>query len=45
MEDLATNFEYEQDRQDTLRQIRLLDPGYVSQLVNEFEGLMGASIL
>jgi hypothetical protein len=41
----VTNFEYEQDRQDTLRQIRLLDPIYVSQLVNEFEGLMGASIL
>ena len=41
----VTNFEFEQDRQDTLRQIRLLDPAYADQLIAEFVELMGASIL
>ena len=41
----VTNFEFEQDRQDTLRQIRLLDPVYAEQLILEFDSLMNASIL
>ena len=41
----VTNFEFEQDRQDTIRQIRLLDPSYVEQLVKEFEGMMKESLL
>ena len=41
----VTNFEFEQDRQDTLRQIRLLDPAYADQLIAEFVELMGESIL
>ena len=40
-----TNFEFEQDRQDTIRRIRLLDPAYINQLVGEFEFLMNASVL
>ena len=40
-----TNFEFEQDRQDTIRRIRLLDPAYINQLVGEFELLMNASVL
>jgi hypothetical protein len=42
---LITNREYEEDRQDTLRSIRLLDPAYVDQFVEEFENLIGASVL
>ena len=42
---LITNREYEEDRQDTLRSIRLLDQAYVDQFVEEFETLMGASVL
>ena len=38
-----TNFEFEQDRQETIRRIRLLDPAYINQLVGEFEFLMNAS--
>ena len=41
----VTNFEFEQDRQDTIRQIRLLDPSYVEQLIKEFEGMMKESLL
>ena len=41
----VTNFEFEQDRQDTISQIRLLDPSYVEQLVKEFEGMMKESLL
>jgi len=41
----VTNFEFEQDRQDTIRRIRLLDPAYVDQIVGEFEFLMNASVL
>jgi len=40
-----TNREFEEKRQDTLRAIRLLDPAYVDQFVEEFENLMGASVL
>ena len=40
-----TNREFEEERQDTLRKIRLLDPLYVDQFVEEFENLIGASVL
>ena len=40
-----TNREFEEKRQDTLRSIRLLDPAYVDQFVEEFENLMEASVL
>ena len=40
-----TNFEYEEKRQDTLRKIRLLDPVHIDQFVEEFESLMGESVL
>ena len=40
-----TNYEFEVERQDTLRRIRLLDGEYIEQFVEEFENLMGASIL
>ena len=42
---LITNREFEEKRQDTLRSIRLLDPAYVDQFVEEFENLMEASVL
>jgi hypothetical protein len=40
-----TNYEFEIERQDTLRKIRLLDGAYIEQFVQEFETLMGASVL
>ena len=40
-----TNREFEEKRQDTLRAIRLLDPAYVDHFVEEYENLMGASVL
>jgi len=40
-----TNREFEEDRQDTLRKIRLLDRAYIEQFVQEFETLMGESVL
>ena len=40
-----TNYEFEVERQDTLRRIRLLDGAYIEQFVEEFETLMGASVL
>ena len=40
-----TNIEYEEDRQDELRKIRLLDPNYVDQFVEEYETLMKESII
>ena len=40
-----TNFEYEEALQDKLRQIRLLDPRYVEEVVDEYEKLMGESVL
>ena len=40
-----TNREFEEERQDTLRKIRLLDPAYLDQFVGEFETLIKESIL
>ena len=40
-----TNYEYEVERQDTLRKIRLLDASYLEQFIEEFETLMGLSVL
>ena len=40
-----TNYEYEEALQDELRQIRLLDPRYVEEVVDEYEKLMGESVL
>ena len=40
-----TNREFEEERQDTLRKIRLLDPVYLDQFVGEFESLIKESIL
>ena len=37
---LITNYEYEQERQDTVRKIRLLSPEYVSDFVEEFKSIM-----
>ena len=42
---LITNFEYEEERQDTLRKVRLLDPAYVGTFVAEYRSLMAESIL
>ena len=41
----VTNREFEEERQDTLRSIRLLDFAYVDQFVLECRNLMGASVL
>ena len=40
-----TNREYEENRQDELRKIRLLNPVYIDQFVTEFDTLMNESIL
>ena len=37
---LVTNREYEEEKQDILRKIRLLDPEYLEQFVEEFERLV-----
>jgi len=37
---LITNREYEEEKQDVLRKIRLLDPVYLEQFVEEFERLV-----
>ena len=42
---IVTNFEYEEERQDDIRQIRLLDPAYVQQFVDEFNHLVNESVL
>ena len=42
---IITNREYEEREQDKKRQIRLLDPRYVDEFVDEFEGLIGESII
>ena len=42
---LITNFEYEEERQDTLRKVRLLDPDYIGTFVAEYRSLMAESIL
>ena len=40
-----TNFEYEQKLQDEKRQIRLLDPQYIQQFVDEFKSIMSEEII
>ena len=40
-----TNFEYEEAQQDKLRKIRLLDPAYIEDFVEEYEKLMSESVL
>ena len=40
-----TNYEYEVARQDEMRKIRLLDPAYIEQFVDEYKILMKASIV
>ena len=40
-----TNIEYEENRQDELRKIKLLDPQYVGQFIEEYETLMKESIV
>ena len=40
-----TNYEYEQNEQDRKRQIKLLDPEYVSMFINEFNDRMKESII
>ena len=40
-----TNREYEEREQDRKRQIRLLDPRFVDQFVDEYEQLIGESIV
>ena len=42
---IVTNREYEEREQDKKRQIRLLDTRYVDEFVDEFEGLIGESII
>ena len=42
---IVTNYEYEEDLQDKKRKIRLLDPAYLGPFVNEYEKLMGESLL
>ena len=42
---VVTNREFEQDRQDSLRRIRLLKPEYIPQVVEEFKELMEESVI
>jgi len=42
---IITNIEYEENRQDGLRQIRLLDPKFIPQFVEEFETLMKETVI
>ena len=37
---LVTNREYEESKQDTIRKIRLLEPQYLEQFVEDFEALV-----
>ena len=37
---LVTNREYEDAKQDEIRKIRLLDPSYLEQFVEEFQNLV-----
>ena len=39
----VTNREYEEREQDKKRKIRLLDPRFIDQFVEEFESLIGES--
>ena len=40
-----TNREYEEDRQDKLRSIRLIDPKFIGQFVAEFQTLMNETAI
>ena len=42
---IITNIEYEENKQDELRKIRLLDPRFIGQFVEEYENLMKESII
>ena len=42
---IVTNYEYEQRRQDKIRQIRLLDPKYIPSFVEEYKNLMNESTI
>ena len=42
---LITNREYEQNEQDKKRKIRLVDPSFVEQFVDEFKKLMSETII
>jgi hypothetical protein len=37
---LVTNREYEEEKQDEIRKIRLLDPTYLEQFVKDFQRLI-----
>ena len=37
---LITNREYEEEKQDTLRRIRMLEPAYLEQFVEDFQNLI-----
>ena len=39
----VTNFEFEEKEQDKKRKIKLLDPGYVPQVVEEFQEMINES--
>lgn len=40
-----TNLEFEQEQQDSLRRIRLLDPSYLSEFVDQFDDLINRSVV
>lgn len=40
-----TNFEHEQEQQDIKRKIRLLDPSFIADFVEEFKSLMSESTI
>ena len=40
-----TNREYEESEQDRKRSIRLLDPSFVDQFVDEYKKLIGETII
>ena len=42
---IITNYEYEESEQDKRRQIRLLDPRFVQDVIDEFESLMGEQVI
>jgi len=42
---IITNIEYEDNRQDELRKIRLLDPRFLTQFVEEYENLMKETVV
>ena len=41
----VTNFEFEEKEQDKKRQIRLVDPVYIPQIIEEFQELMKESVV